>query len=412
MRKLSLIRKAVRLLPVILLICLLANVSGTALAVEPTLTQVSPVDGAEYTHQDNVTLIAEMAGAFPDNAYKRVIFIVNGRNYSAVTDASGVASYTLTGLGAAEYDWSVVYFGDSYNDAVGTPIRTFTVELAIVEVDFTGEDGGVLWEVDGTTIYHSVIGSLTLSDMFGEQAKNLMPGAEVSASIKLKNSSRRFSYTFYVQARPLDQDGTEQLADEFFPDKDATESQKLLASIDAIVTYKPDASTRATPREVYSGKLGAGTRSEIFSSGGAWLGTLSPSQTGTITIDVKIPDDLGSEFMNSICNCKWVFIASDHLRDPITRVQEEEPVVEFPEIEEPPRTEPDPDITGTLIGEDDVPKDETGFVGAVDTGLEMPKTGGIRTFVLPLVIILLLLCALLAVTYLKKRNEKERKAAE
>jgi len=304
-----------------------------------------------------------------------------------------------------------------------------------VTVEFTGEDGGILWKRDGGTYYH--VASLTLRDFFGEDAKEMrpvppqngepgIPFPKATGTVEIKNSSRVYSYTFYLRATPMDVPKTQERADAFFDGKDAikdaTYSQELLNRIDTVVTFK-GSSSRAVERELYSGKLsgenpGSGAVTpmatpDLYTKSGAWLGTLSPGQTGTVTVDIEIPwsADFGNEFMDCICAVNLTFIASDHLRNPIPErevpadVQDTEPPLI--ETEPPPVTPPD----DTVIDDSGIPRDESADV-AVDLGPGMAQTGGIRTFVLPLLIVLLLLSALLTVTYIKKRKEKEREAAE
>jgi len=416
---------------------MLASASVAALAADSaTLTVITPVEGEVFTYEETlkVTMSVKMEDpmiAPPNNAIsgKLVTFKVNNASYNTMTNADGEASYTLYGPGPAEYHWLAYFAGDSDYDPVRTDVNTFVVERNKVTVDFTGEDNGTGWIIDGVTRYPSVVGVKDLSDIFGEQAKEMEPGMSASTSIELKNGSRVYSYTFNLLAIPLDKVKSQAEADEFFYGtffnnddyplaKSADLSQELMASIDTVVTFRPTATSREA-REIFSGKLdgsGSGMRdvADLYNVGmrGAWLGTLGPSQSGTVTISVTIPETLHNDYQNALCDCKWVVIVSDHLRGP-TPEQPEEPVVEVPEVETP-LDEPPPEIPGTVvtpptdIGEDEVPK--TGVV--VDPGGKIVQTGGIRTFALPLIIILILLCALLAVTYMKRRNEKEGKAAE
>ena len=95
--------------------------------VTPTLALTSPANSAAYTYPDNVTLTAELDGAYPDNSGKSVTFAVGSLNYTATTDASGIATYTITNPDAGSYTWSASYAGDTSNNAASTGNRAYTV---------------------------------------------------------------------------------------------------------------------------------------------------------------------------------------------------------------------------------------------------------------------------------------------
>ncbi|MCL2695500.1 MAG: hypothetical protein FWE69_04140 [Clostridiales bacterium] len=90
--------------------------SFTTAKASPTLTlSVSPETG--QTYPGNVTLTATLSDTYPDNEGKTITFTVDGETQTAVTDASGVAGYTLTNPNVDGYAFGASYAGDAYNNA-------------------------------------------------------------------------------------------------------------------------------------------------------------------------------------------------------------------------------------------------------------------------------------------------------
>ncbi|MCL2151887.1 MAG: hypothetical protein FWH57_02840 [Oscillospiraceae bacterium] len=259
------------------------------------------------------------------------------------------------------------------------------------KVTFNGEGGADSWH-------------LTTQDLFGDKTKDLAPGLEATTEVTLSNNSK-FSADFYLIAQP------ENSAD--------VEIATLYDSIDILVTFKFKGSGNSAPeREIYRGKFGGSVGSDLYSEDGARLGTLLPSQEGLITVTVNIANTVGNKYMEKVCEANWEFkavaispqsVANGNTKDG-NSLQ---------------------DIGALIVDEDEIPladKESTGLDanGASDNVIEdpnvvlvstqsgMPQTGGIRTFVLPLAVVLAILCTLFfGVTfYNQRRSKKERNVAE
>jgi len=98
-------------------------------AATPTLTlSASPVNA--QTYPGNVTLTATLAGAAPDNSGKTIAFTVNSATHTVTTDASGVATYTVSSPNPGTYNFGATFAGDTQNSpATATAITGYTVEL-------------------------------------------------------------------------------------------------------------------------------------------------------------------------------------------------------------------------------------------------------------------------------------------
>ncbi len=97
--------------------------------VQPTLTLTATPPGP-LTLPGNVVLTATLSGAYGGNAGKTVTFTVGGALQTATTNASGVASTTLTDPTAGSYDFGASYGGDINNfAATAPPITSYAVNL-------------------------------------------------------------------------------------------------------------------------------------------------------------------------------------------------------------------------------------------------------------------------------------------
>jgi len=275
-------------------------------------------------------------------------------------------------------------------------------------VGFNGEGAASRWgfeNIPTTVKTDSNAGSTSISDIFGLKTKELAPGMERSVNIKLENKAAK-SYSFFLCASEL-------------IEGNASQKESLFDLIDAVVTYNKGGSTE---RQLYNGKLSGkpagGSTEELYSAGGIFLGDLGPSRSGTVTVTIKIPEKIDSDYMETQCTIDWQFIARDVIA-PGPRGEEEE--VESVESGAVDADEDVPEIypplaenenTTSIEGGEAPQGEDPNFVVAVATGSNLPQTGGIRTFILPLAVALLVLVVLLAVTFIKKRDDKGRKAAE
>jgi len=295
-----------------------------------------------------------------------------------------------------------------------------------VEVSFSRETGGFgfSWKYDDVeVIYETAV--VDIGDLFGFATKDLAPGMETTVTLKLLNPEGR-AYSIYLTTnqslserlpKGLKQEELEQVIEDFFSSK--REEKSLLDEIDIVVTYI-GANRYEVGREIYSGKLNgkpAGrSSSQLFTRDGVLLGNLSPSETATVTVRIHIPEDLDSSYMNTLCSINWQFTAVEYIYNPTTPTQGSDNNTDLTLLD-PPLAEieviPGMEGDGTIVDDNGVPlEEEPDVIIVVTPGGGLPQTGGIKTFVIPLTIVLLLLIALLVWTYKIRRDEKERETVE
>ena len=92
----------------------------------PTLT-LSAAPPAGQAYPGNVVLTASLTGADTLSG-KTITFTINGTTQTATTDASGVATYTITSPGADTYTFDASFAGDANNNAAtATAISGYVV---------------------------------------------------------------------------------------------------------------------------------------------------------------------------------------------------------------------------------------------------------------------------------------------
>jgi len=146
-------------------------------------------------------------------------------------------------------------------------------------------------------------------------------------------------------------------------------------------------------------------------------------------VDIEIDKNLtaldedGNENMDTISVANWEFAVEKVIpvpQPPTTPTKGSdtggkisETGTPLDEIDDVPLLEEEEEENITSINTDVIPLDEEpDAVLVVSPGLNLPQTGGIKTFVLPLSIALLLLEVLFTVTYIRRKDEKGRKSAE
>jgi len=284
------------------------------------------------------------------------------------------------------------------------------------EVRFFKDDGNFVWECDDEdVIYKTDIVTVNIGDLIGFAIKDLAPGMEKTITIRLVNHEGRAYYVLLSAIQTLQQEMEK--VEEYF---DKRTEKSLLDEIDIVVTYM-SGNRNEVGREIYNGKLSgrpAGrSSSQLYARGGVLLGNLSPSEIGTVTLRIHIPKELDSSYMNTLCAINWQFTATDVINERPPTTQGSDSSTDL-SLLEPPLAEieviPGMEEAGTVIDDTDVvPLDvEPDIIIAVSHGDGMPQTGGIKTFVIPLTMLLFLLVALLVWTYKIRRDEKERETVE
>lgn len=87
----------------------------------------SPTDAVIFPGK--ITLTATLSDAFPGNSEKNIAFTVNGATHSTTTNASGVASYTITSLSPGTYTFGASFAGDAENQSAAAEITNYKVKF-------------------------------------------------------------------------------------------------------------------------------------------------------------------------------------------------------------------------------------------------------------------------------------------
>jgi len=284
-----------------------------------------------------------------------------------------------------------------------------SAEDAFVDLVFYSD---MSWSSDGADVQVSNGSSTT--DFFGVATKNLAPGMVRTITIRLTNQSESSQY-FRLLAIPRSLHSAQGVPGALFPV--TRSSDELMNEINVAVYYQ--GSKASTKNEIYVGKFAGRPDAEMYFGAGATLGTLAAGETGTITVRVEIPGTLDNSYMAAQGALDWRFTATEVTSgsedagkpqegtDGAANIQSTAlPLADASAEVEPPDEIPEFEVNP-------VPRDDSPVrVIAASLDSSLPQTGGVRTFVVVLSIMLLLLIALLAVTYIKGRDGKGRKAEE
>jgi hypothetical protein len=142
-----------------------------------------------------------------------------------------------------------------------------------------------------------------IKDFFGEITKNLSPGDTKTVTVRLKNTADRDA-TFWLIATPLDDTETATLLADGSPFAGKTASEGLLDQIVVVIRHD----VAATSQEMYEGPM-SGRDSPVAQLIPYTLpiGTVTPNNTATITVELRIPDTLGNKYQNTLAAVDWTF---------------------------------------------------------------------------------------------------------
>ena len=317
----------------------------------------------------------------------------------------------------------------------------YTVSVvADSSVGFYGRHGNPIWNKNNITVYSKDIESI--NDLFGLNTKELEPGAQRTVNIRLENNSDE-SYAFYMGALVRTDEYARKL-EEYFPGKTADDS--LLDAININVSFA-GGDIYAFEKNIYSGKLSGHSDSDMYKTGGVLLGNHAPHSSGNIKVSIYIPKDIDSSYMNTLCAVNWLFTAQQDDTPPVvpnkTPAKSPASLMKIPfanptgsvllgeyNPDDSSRIEDDGNPLGsgnnlsiadkdnvTLesednfieLDDDDIPLDisdeETqSIVVVVDSKINLPKTGDIKTYAVPIAITMASLLFLLALTYRRQRK--------
>ena len=122
----------------------------------PTLTLTASPAGTQ-TYPGDVTLTATLTGTYPNNVDKIIIFSVNGHNYEAITNGSGVATLIPPSLLPGNYTFEALFEADLYNNSASSNIVSYTVtapdpSAEVLDVIINGTVGTTLTSEQVATI--------------------------------------------------------------------------------------------------------------------------------------------------------------------------------------------------------------------------------------------------------------------
>lgn len=280
------------------------------------------------------------------------------------------------------------------------------------EVSFFSEDYSSMWSFDNVTVYSNEVTSI--NDLFGLTTKELAPGMWKTSTLRLENPSDE-TYDFYLIAKALTGMAAREV-EMYHQGKTASDS--LLNVIDTVVTYK-GGYENALVHEIYRGKIGGFEGAAIFSKDGVVLGRLVPSEAGTITVTIHIPEGLGNSYMGTLCALEWQFVAravvpleesppgtiwikgSDAVSN-VSKTGAQHSKIEADQLLEESFTYTDKvNKTASSEAEKDIPD----VVVRITKKADMPETAGNMTSITQLVICLLLLIVMLMARYIWKRDK-------
>lgn len=136
--------------------------------------------------------------------------------------------------------------------------------------------------------------SYSSSDLFGD-LKEVMPGDEITETIKVTNKSRDAdSIKIYLRAEAHDASNTMVSSDPEYG-KDYVEMNDFLSQLNMRV-YNGD-------KLIYEGS----PDEENGLSKNVLLGTLRRNRSLTLTVELEVPIELGNEYANRVGEVDWVF---------------------------------------------------------------------------------------------------------
>jgi hypothetical protein len=168
------------------------------------------------------------------------------------------------------------------------------------DADFNGQGTPAVWQYD--TVNVRAYGY----DAFGDAMKDIMPGAERTVTVRLRNNTAD-NVEFRLAANPLTGDAAKAL-EAHFPGKTADDS--LLDAVEILVSH---GSTR-----LYEGTLrGLATvgSPDMYTAAGVSLGLVTARYSGLVTVDLSVPESLRSDAVDTLCAIEWRFIATQYNDD-------------------------------------------------------------------------------------------------
>ena len=291
--------------------------------------------------------------------------------------------------------------------------------------------GNPVWTLEGVTVYLNSDGSESIQDFFGDVTKRMLPGVQEDLEISLVNDSSQ-AYRFFLHAEAqIIGDRTPEEVDEllgtiqdFFPGSNPMDS--LLDEIEVTVSDSLSdryiGSLAGTSYAALNNELGQ-PLANMYSEGGVSLGVIPAGGTRTIDVSLLASDNLSNDFQGALTTVFWWFTAEEVPGGPggpdgpggpsgpdYPSPETDDSVII--DLDPPPLVPgPDPDDGD---GEDliDIIDEETpraegpDIIVVVDPGENLPQTGGVTIFVTIAIIALMILSALLAMTYYLERKEQ------
>lgn len=204
---------------------------------------------------------------------------------------------------------------------------TLTSFAADSTVTFNGESAGFTFTPGS---------EYTQTDLF-DNFKNVMPGDTLTESITVTNKSKDSDYIkLYIRALAHDEAGNPLTYDEAFEAVDGKDQSGVAGERDETVVTMADFLAQLSMK-VYNGETVIFDASPDEVDGlkeNVLLGTFRQGESGTLTVELQVPIELGNAYASRVGEVDWIFTVE---------------ALDDPEPEEEPEEEPQPEETPAPI---------------------------------------------------------------
>ena len=151
----------------------------------------------------------------------------------------------------------------------------------------------------------------TASDLF-DAFKDLMPGDILKETIRVKNDATDCDYIkLYMKAVVHDQKDNPLTYSEVFENADGKDQADIDGQRDETIITMQDFLSQLTMR-IYNGSKLIYESSPDQAGGltdNVFLGSIGSGEELALTVEIKVPDNLGNEYANRVGEVDWVFLA-------------------------------------------------------------------------------------------------------
>lgn len=184
---------------------------------------------------------------------------------------------------------------------MGLSVTAFAVDSTVTFKGF-GEKGGFDFQPGS---------AYSAADLF-DNFKNVMPGDELTETIRIKNEARDCDYIkLYLRAEVHDEDGNPLTYDEAFEHADGKDQAGVGGERDETVATMQDFLSQLHMR-VYNGDqliYDSTPDQEGALAENVFLAKLTVGETAELTVELDVPIELGNEYSNRVGEVDWIFTA-------------------------------------------------------------------------------------------------------